>query len=298
MRRRRSNSVMSLSGAAVDLLSCGLAAAAILWILILPNSGDTGAGTVDRVSGMVRFSQFGIAHIHDANVAHIKVVFPDDSHEEFGIKTSGGVRLNPKTAPARAPKSSFSIPVPPVLVRDADGEVILKVARPNDDFAGEVVIVFREVPVGTLVSYKFASCLAKDEPHAISMLSVDRRGATSELLFWQEHSGLTKALDPSKTVNKAWFNNLVTKIAATPDKFVDGAAPLTRMFTWTNAGPNGDSSLTVEVSATETGLVRTSIVDPLESGGARFLVESKRVALIDRLKGWCSKYRGGLCGAP
>ena len=268
---------MSLSGSAVDLLSCGLAAAAVLWILVLPNSGKTGTGEVERVNGMLRLSQFGNPHIHQNTKITVQIDGIDHKY-----KVNSFPLLKKDTATSASPRDQ---------IVQGDAKVILKVSENKSaGFAAETAIIFQNVKPGTKVVLTIYSCVESAAPHAIKLLSGDRRGVTTEVVFWQEEARLKNSLDPSHS-SKNWFKNFAD-LLQTDSNYFSQSSSATRMLAWD--GQTSTKYLSLEITATESGLIKTTALKTTSSGSTSFVSIPNWPS---KLKDWCEKHNstGGTC---
>lgn len=275
MRRHRSNTVSSFSASAVDLLSCGLAGAAVLWLLVLPNSGYTGDGSVERVNGVVRLSQFGTAHLLGANgnTPSVEFSFPGELPSKHQVDFSGShfEKLSNETVP---------------------GEVIFDASGGDNGFAAQAAIVFRNVKPGTKVYYRFEPCEAVSEPHAITLMVVDRRAPRTELLFWQELSALEESLKDTSTSN-TWFSSLVATLETKPKAYMGPTAHLTRLHAYSSSVSTPTPQVVLEIKATDSGTISVTVVSLENSTGEQEdKAKVEREELLKMLSEWCDNHSG------
>lgn len=270
MRRRRSEPA-GLGAAAVDLLSCGLAAAVVLWMLVVPNSGHTGTGSRERINGIVRLSQYGAAHLHSSTA--VRVHFPGEPAYEL---TETDVKRLIDDA-GKAVRPSVAHQDPRTMGSAQLGTVTVSAATP-EGFAAELVVTLTAVRPGTRVELDFDMCWADDVPHLISYLVSDYRGPVTGLMTWQGSSHLDKVFEEAhKTREKQLDNPATARHLSSGGQWVSALAAKLRSSGAATSSTSRNLALyrfeseprhrPLTIAATSTGLIRLSAASAKEMTG-------------------------------
>lgn len=271
MRRRR-NTLPSMSAAAVDLLSCGLAAAAVLWLLVLPNNGLDGIGQADRVNGVVRIGQYGTDHLfyRRGHQATIEVHFPGDPKPSvFQLNNEGAIQVDSGMWQTKTEVSPITRPF-----SGKTPKVKLATRKGVGGIASEIDVVFRDVKPGTEVKLSINVCTASETPHPIAITTIDRQGANSFASLWT-----TLTSFEAQTSKGNHDNNFVGWLKANPAVLDRHTDKLLSFFFSTNA----DSPQTMVLRATSSALI--SIQAPgIHSDGKT--PSEKGTTVFDDLEKW------------
>ena len=258
----------------------------MLWLLLLPNSGHVGDGAVERVNGVVRFSQFGSAHLHGTGGtgagSSLVVTLPYVSQKQFKIDGR-----NRGFTEARGTVNQFV----GHRVQEPDspggsGEVILDLGKPQKGFAAQVAVIFRNAKPGTKVRYSFPACISDEEPHGITVMTVDRRGARQEMLFWQQVENLRASLS-SRTSND-WFKSMAKVLADKPAEYVGASASMTDVHGY--YGSVRKAAIVIEIEARSSGTIKVEVVGLVDEAGEPVadINETDKENVLNGLRSWCA----------
>jgi len=196
---KKRNSIEIFSTSAIDLLACGLALAAVLWVLEMPNNGFAGEGESSHFDAFLRIQQFGIFHFQgieingngtkwEANYNRKKNTFVQQNIEGFNSNITKGPTIpltftNPDNTPA---KVTISV-------------------RKSEHFAGEMSVRFEGVVGDLNVQFRVRPCNSSVEVHYLEIFKVDRTGISRPQYLWQCEDKLESALKKKLSSAPKWL---------------------------------------------------------------------------------------------
>lgn len=282
---RRRDSVATFSAAAVDLLSCGLAAAAVLWLLVLPNSGQTGIGTQERVNAVVRVSQYGIGHIFSPSnslVPDITVDFGDGTPlVNAFVQGHNSKLISMEKSGDWVSELTFESST---LVEDKP-KISIKTKGSDGAFAGDLSINFENVKPNANVTIHVRICEADTAPHAISILQADRKGVNERVYLHQDINKLNSALSKDGSTHglAKWLSENPDFSILAKRKFVP--------YTWLDGHPTASK---VNFRATSKGSVEVLFDRPVNPTSSEQLSEID-YSIIRKLKCWSTDHKETGC---
>jgi hypothetical protein len=186
---KKRNSIEIFSTSAIDLLACGLALAAVLWVLEMPNNGLAGEGESSHFDAFLRIQQFGIFHFQGieingnginwkANYNSWDNVFVQQNIEGFKSDITKG-------------------PTIPLTVTNPDNTLaqVTVSVRKSELFAGEMSVRFEGVVGDLNVQFRVRPCMMNNEVHYLELFKVDRTGISRPQYLWQCENELESALN-------------------------------------------------------------------------------------------------------
>jgi hypothetical protein len=193
---RKRQDIQLFSTSAIDILSCVLAAAAVIWVLLLRNNGLIDADASEKAEAIIRVSQYGIKHI-----------MPSVDSELIG-KTENG-RIGFKFRELANPDGEKCI---------SDSKNCLAAQyKKSEGFGNQVVIRATGVTERLTVTIPLEICYSPSEIHYSEISVISANGIDSYNLLWQGRNELEDAVSKFRSVSaamfdrKEWLRSIVTQ---------------------------------------------------------------------------------------
>jgi len=185
---KKRNSIEIFSTSAIDLLACGLALAAVLWVLEMPNNGLAGEGESSHFDAFLRIQQFGQFHFQgiEINGNGIKWEAKYNRWNNAFVQLSKIGKLEPKT-------KGHTILLTVTNPDNTDARITVSVQK-SKLFAGEMSVRFEGVVGDLNVKFRVRPCMSSKEVHYLELFKVDRTGISRPQYLWQCENALKLAL--------------------------------------------------------------------------------------------------------
>ena len=204
----RDREIALFSTSAIDLLSCGLAAMLVLWVLLLGNRA--GGHTGDREVGSARFT------ITQFKLSHISKITVDPSFTTLVTSPlPPGIFPNP-AVPAEvnvAIGRSWEL----IYERPSDGGRIQIKRSESGDFGVRVEVAYLALKRPAKVVFQLLPCNAPGEAHYLEVDSTDASGMHERWFGYHCESAFEKFVsDPPASSPPKWLKNFQTSLQTDP----------------------------------------------------------------------------------
>jgi len=187
MKKRHSIEIFSTS--AIDLLACGLALAAVLWVLEMPNNGLAGEGESSHFDAFLRLQQFGIFHFQGIEINGNGIKWEANYNRRYNAFVQQNIEgLNSNIIKGPTIPLTFTNP------DNTKAKVTISV-RKSEPFAGEMSVRFEGVVGDLNVQFRVRPCRSGSEVHYLELFKVDRTGISRPQYLWQCEDKLESALN-------------------------------------------------------------------------------------------------------
>lgn len=194
---KKRNSIEIFSTSAIDLLACGLALAAVLWVLGVPGGGLAGGGGSSHFGAFLRIQQFDQFHFKDIEINGNGIKWAADyskSDNAFVQQNIEGLKSN--ITKGHTILLTFANP------DSTSAKITVSVRKSTTLFAGEVSVRFEGVAGDLNIQFSVKPCRAPTEEHYLELFKVDRTGISRLQYLWQCENELKNQLNQLKEAKK------------------------------------------------------------------------------------------------
>jgi hypothetical protein len=242
---------------------------------------------------MVRLSQYGVPHIWNSSTVEVSI--PGGVAEKINIQLSETNQVyfgKLRDVSGRDIGKTFTL-------KDStskNGEVVIEVGDAHAGFPAPLAVFFRNVKPGTRVKLSFSPCTADYEPHGITLMKVDRRGAQQSMLVWQDVDKFIAAT-ANPHPKQDWFKSMADVLGSRSADYLDANGGLLDIHGYYSHIGSGTMEFGIEAGSSGTIKAEVKALTSLPGGTFSDITDADREKARSSLRAWCRNYAtSGTCG--